>query len=71
MGYSIRVSDHRYTEWRDLKKGGKVMASELYRYDKPGAIERVNLAGHPENSELEQRLRKQLESRLSSQGPSR
>ncbi len=60
MGYTVRTATHRYTEWRDTKKGGgKIVARELYEYDE-GNIERANLAGNPEYVELQRDLEQLL-----------
>ena len=59
MGYTVRTATHRYTEWRDSKKSGQVAARELYKYGQDG-IERENLAGRPDQGEVQERLRKLL-----------
>ncbi len=59
MGYSIRTASHRYTEWRDVEHGDKVVARELYEYGKDG-IERVNVADRPEYSKIQQQLQERL-----------
>ena len=52
MGYTIRNSTHRYTEWR---KSEAVVHRELYEYDKDG-VEKVNLADQPGHADLQERL---------------
>lgn len=50
MGYSLRSSRYRYTEWREWKTH-RVSAVELYDHRKdPG--ENHNIAGRPENAKL-------------------
>ena len=60
MGYTVRTATHRYTEWRDLRKDGEVVALELYDYG-DAAIETVNVAGRAEYAELQSRLEALLE----------
>ena len=59
MGYSIRTASHRYTEWRDVQHGDKVVARELYEYGKDG-IERLNVADRSEYSKIQQQLQERL-----------
>lgn len=59
MGYTVRTATHRYTEWRDNRKGGKVAERELYEYGDDG-IERENLADRPEHAEVQERLEQLL-----------
>jgi len=61
MGYSVRTATHRYTEWRDLKKAGKVVARELYEYSDDG-IEQINVADLPEQAEPQKKLQEILAS---------
>ena len=59
MGYSVRTVSHRYTEWRDVEHGGKVVARELYAYGKDG-METVNVADLPQYSNIQQQLQERL-----------
>ena len=59
MGYTVRTATHRYTEWRDHRKGGEVAERELYEYGDAG-IERKNLADKPEYSETQADLEQLL-----------
>jgi iduronate 2-sulfatase len=59
MGYSVRTATHRYTEWRDSKRKGKVVARELYEYGEDG-IERVNIADRPGHAEVQEQLQNLL-----------
>ena len=58
MGYSMRTDRYRYTEWRDHKTA-EVLARELYDYqtDPQG---NANVAAEPANTELVERLSRQL-----------
>ena len=60
-GVSIRVKDFRYTEWRDLKRGGPVAARELYDH-RVDPLENRNAAADPRHAETIRRLAKELES---------
>jgi arylsulfatase A-like enzyme len=53
MGYSVRTSTHRYTEWR--RPDGTVAARELYDHRHDGA-ETVNVAGLTVNREIVEEL---------------
>ena len=59
MGYTVRSATHRYTEWRDSKRQGKVVAHELYEYGEDG-IERANLADKAAYSEVQSQLQQLL-----------
>lgn len=59
MGYTIRTATHRYTEWHNTKRKRDPVIRELYKYDKD-RIERVNLAGKPKHTEIQESLRKRL-----------
>lgn len=50
MGYSVRTSTHRYTEWRAWKDG-KLLGAELYAHGTDPA-ELTNLAGSPDAAVL-------------------
>lgn len=67
MGYSIRTSTHRYTEWRDLKRTPRPTIRELYEYGEDN-IERVNIADQPEFAEIQELLRKRLAAQLKKNG---
>ena len=58
MGYSMRTNRYRYTEWGVL--GKKPVAVELYDHQEDPA-ENVNVAGHPGNKNLVERLSRQLQ----------
>jgi arylsulfatase A-like enzyme len=47
--YSYRTPRYRYVEW--IKKGGEIVAQELYDYQKD-PLETINLAGNPEYKKL-------------------
>ena len=64
MGYTIRTATHRYTEWRRTTGGNSdVVARELYEYGVDG-IERMNLADHSDQADVQKSLRKRLASQL-------
>lgn len=51
MGYSMRTDRYRYTEWREERGAGGVMARELYdHYEDPG--ENLNIAGRADAAQL-------------------
>jgi iduronate 2-sulfatase len=58
VGYSIRTSTHRYTEWRGTKDA-TVAATELYNYG-PSGIEEENLSGRPELAAKKRELQRRL-----------
>ncbi|MDA0284983.1 MAG: sulfatase [Planctomycetota bacterium] len=59
IGYSLRVSQYRYTEWgKDGSEG-----AELYNHDSDPE-ELVNLATNPETAQLVKRLSRQLRKRI-------
>jgi len=58
MGYSIRTEDWRCTWWWDLSTG-EVAGKELYRLE-GSAIERENLSGNPEFTEIEEELSEKI-----------
>ena len=58
MGYSMRTSHYRYTEWQD-RSSGKVRARELYDHDKD-PDENVNVAGRTEYARDVRKLAKML-----------
>ncbi|TWU56274.1 sulfatase [Rubripirellula reticaptiva] len=47
MGYSMRTSRYRYTQWQD-RRNGKVIATELYDHE-TDPMENTNIASAPEN----------------------
>lgn len=59
MGYSVRTSDFRYTEWRNLSNGLSA-GRELYDY-KVDDIEHRNLAGNPDYRDIEQSMKQLLD----------
>lgn len=59
MGYSVRASHFRYTEWRDLHSGLPT-DKELYHYGVDN-IEHQNLAGNPEYQDVEQAMKRLLD----------
>ena len=65
MGYTIRTATHRYTEWRRIKGKGTGSAAhrELYEYGEDN-IEKINLAGSEEYTEIQEELRKRLDAQL-------
>ncbi|MBE0677026.1 MAG: hypothetical protein IH591_20400, partial [Bacteroidales bacterium] len=54
MGYSVRTRDWRCTYWWDLNTG-EVVEKELYNL-KDNRIEKVNLAGNPDYSKIENKM---------------
>jgi iduronate 2-sulfatase len=58
MGYSIRSSRYRYTEWRDFKTRA-VIARELYDH-KSDPAETYNLAGEPRRNRVLESLAREL-----------
>ena len=62
MGYSIRSTRYRYTEWRDFKTG-VVTARELYDHDQD-PLETANVAGRVEYGDAMVRLAGQLRDTL-------
>lgn len=65
MGYSIRTERYRYTEWHKMnfKKGekpGKVVACELYDYNKD-PMEKVNVADSPEYKEVLEKMKQYIQ----------
>jgi len=59
MGYSMRTDRYRLTLWQK-RKGGQVVATELYDHQKDPA-ENVNVAAAPENAHLLKKLTAQLQ----------
>lgn len=59
MGYSLRTSSQRLTQWR--KPNGVVVATELYDYEN-GPIENRNIAEEKQNIGMVEVLSRQLES---------
>ena len=57
MGYSMRTSQYRYTEW--ITEDRKIVAQELYDY-KNDPDEKINGASSPENAKLVVKLSEQL-----------
>ncbi len=58
MGYSIRTTRYRYTEWRDFQTGA-VKARELYDHDRD-PLETANVVDRTEHTRTVERLAKQL-----------
>lgn len=58
MGYSVRTSNYRYTEWKNLEDGS-VEFKELYDY-KEGELETKNLAGLDNYSKIQKALSRLL-----------
>ncbi|MFB2119980.1 sulfatase [Parapedobacter sp. 2B3] len=59
MGYSVRIRDYRYTEWRNMDSG-VVVDSELYHYGADD-IEHRNLAGNPDFRATEKSMKQLLD----------
>lgn len=62
MGYTIRMDQYRYTEWRDFNTGA-VKARELYDHA-TDRLETINVADHPDYVRVVSMLSGQLQSRL-------
>jgi arylsulfatase A-like enzyme len=59
MGRSLRTDRYRYTRWTKVVSG-ETVAEEVYDHSRPG-LEMENLASHPENRELVQKLGAQFD----------
>ena len=59
MGYSVRTTAGRYTEWRDWKTGA-VTATEFYDHDRDPAEMRNQTTDSPALADARQRLRRQF-----------
>jgi arylsulfatase A-like enzyme len=57
MGYSMRTDRYRFTEWRGLEK--EFVEYELYDHE-ADPDENANIAKHPENEPLVNRLKEML-----------
>ncbi len=60
MGYSMRTDRYRFTRWQNRNNPKEVVAVELYDHVKD-PDENVNLAAHPINQDLIERLTRQYE----------
>jgi iduronate 2-sulfatase len=58
MGYAMKTERYRYVEWRN-RQSGEPVAHELYDHESDPA-ENQNIAGHPEQKELLEKLAVQL-----------
>jgi arylsulfatase A-like enzyme len=69
MGYAIRTDRHRLVEWRD-RQTDKPVATELYDHQ-TDPDEGENVADRPENTEIVEKLKKQLASGWKGNAPPR
>jgi len=69
MGYTMRTSKFRYTEWRD-RESGELRATELYDH-RSDSQENANVAARPEHAETVASLARQMARGWREAGPPR